>query len=54
MLIMKPGPEKSLIIIFSKISNWQSIQINSFLTLDNCMELQLKDIKSKYGRKTTY
>ncbi|QGK73115.1 hypothetical protein [Flavobacterium sp. SLB02] len=22
-----------------------------FLTLDNCMELQLKDIKSEYGRK---
>lgn len=25
-----------------------------FLTLDNCMELQLKDVKSEYGRKTTY
>ena len=25
-----------------------------FLTLDNCMELQLKDIKSEYGRKINY
>lgn len=25
-----------------------------FLTLDNCMELQLKDVKNEYGRKTTY
>ncbi|UTN03648.1 hypothetical protein L0669_20255 [Flavobacterium bizetiae] len=25
-----------------------------FLTLDNCRELQLKDIKSEYGRKINY